>query len=181
MTCPNAPVLLEMRSGRVALSLTMGQLYVVWRLWPSIWSEFNRIVSAKKRTLDDIARLLYAASCCADVAEGREATYVDIEAFESDLIGDVEAIYEAYESLVSPKKSTEFRDAFERRAKKSSSGIRMPRFKLQEPDDYYVYMVIILGIDESLFWDADFAFLWDVAKSKGAFDAWLMGERERRR
>lgn len=180
MSCPSVPVELEMRGGRVTLSLTMRQLYAVWRRWPSVWREFNRIVSARRRTLDDMARLLYAASCCTAVAEGREPAHASIEAFEADMTGDLGAAYAAYVALTGPKESTGFRDAFEQRTRRVPGGIRLPKLRLEEPDDYYVYMVEIVGMSEGLFWDADFAFLWDVASGKAAHDAWLAGERERR-
>ena len=77
------------------------------------------------------------------------------------------------------KKSRAFRDAFGKRARKTKQEIRVPSFELLEPDDYYAYYVMILGISEDLFFHADFSFVRAVADSKGAYDAWLSGERER--
>ena len=184
MTHPNAPVTLMTRSGGVNLSLTMGQLYVVSRRWPSIWAEFNRIMGLDKRTIGDMARVCYAASCCSAIADGCEPAYEDIESFEKDMLPGldvIDAVYDGYMQLMPASESGAFREAFERRARGSSSSIRLPRLKLESPDDYYVYMVVICGISENLFWNADFSLLWDVARSKGAFDSWLAGEHERRR
>lgn len=182
MTYPNAPVTLETRSGGVKLSLTMGQLYVVSRRWPSIWAEFSRIMGSKKRTIGDMARVCYAASCCAAVADGREPAHESIDDFEKDMppgLDGIDAVYDAYMQLMPSGESSAFRLAFERRTRSTSSSIRLPRFELETPDDYYVYMVVICGISEELFWNADFSLLWDVARSKGAFDSWLAGEHER--
>lgn len=78
------------------------------------------------------------------------------------------------------KKSLAFRNAFGKRARKpkAGSGIKVPEFDLVDPDDYYTYYVMILGISEDLFLHADFSFVRAVADSKGAYDAWLSGERE---
>ena len=76
------------------------------------------------------------------------------------------------------KKSTAFRDAFGKRARKTRQGIKVPSFELLEPDDYYTYYVMVLGISEDLFFHADFSFVRAVADGKGAYDAWLAGERE---
>lgn len=184
MSHPNVPVTLVTRGGDVGLSLTMGQLYVVWRRWPVIWDEFNRIVCSKRHTVDDMARVLYAASCCFAVADDREPAHEDIESFERDMLPGTDglnAVYDAYMRLMPADAPGAFRSAFERRARSSSGAIRLPKLKLEAPDDYYVYMVVICGISEDLFWNADFSLLWDVARAKCAFDSWLAGEHDRRR
>lgn len=184
MTYPNAPVTLKTRGGGVSLSLTMGQLYVVSRRWPSIWAEFNRIMGIKRRTVGDMARVCYAASCCSAVADGCKPVHDSIEDFERDMLpglDGIDAVYDAYMRLMPENEPSAFREAFERRARGSSSSIRLPRLELETPDDYYVYMVVICGVSEKLFWNADFSLLWDVARTKGAFDSWLAGEHERRR
>ena len=56
--------------------------------------------------------------------------------------------------------------------------LKVPSFPLDEPDDYYVYYVLVLGIPEDVFWHSDWAFVTSVAERKGAYDAWLAGERE---
>ena len=184
MTCPNDSVMLKMHGGSVKLSLTMGQLYVAWRRWPIVWAEFNRIVNSKKRTIDDMTRVVYAASCCAAAGEEREPRHDSIMSFRKDLprgLDGIDAVYDAYVQLMPPESPGALRETFERRARSSNSSIRLPRFELETPVDYYVYLVVICGISEDLFWEADYSFLWDVACSKGAFDSWLAGEHERRR
>lgn len=65
------------------------------------------------------------------------------------------------------------------RGKKKRPKIRVPDFDLDEPDDYYTFYVLILGISEDLFWYADWSFVRDVAENKRAWDAWLNYEQER--
>lgn len=118
------------------------------------------------------------------MASGLEPAHDSIESFEKDMLpglDGIDAVYDAYMRLMPENESGAFREAFERRARGSSSSIRLPRLELETPDDYYVYMVVICGVSEDLFWNADFSLLWDVARSKAAFDSWLAGEHERRR
>jgi hypothetical protein len=49
----------------------------------------------------------------------------------------------------------------------------MPRFALEEIEDYYTYYVLILGIPEETFWSHDLRFISRVAADKSAYDAWL--------
>lgn len=59
----------------------------------------------------------------------------------------------------------------------------MPKFELEEIEDYYTYYVQILKIDEHLFWNADIAFIERVTKNKAAYDGWFQSvmEAERKR
>ena len=103
------------------------------------------------------------------VADGREPAHESIDDFEKDMppgLDGIDAVYDAYMQLMPSGESSAFRLAFERRTRSTSSSIRLPRFEFETPDDYYV-------------WNADFSLLWDVARSKGAFDSWLAGEHER--
>lgn len=58
----------------------------------------------------------------------------------------------------------------------------MPKFALEDVEDYYTYYVIILGISEDLFWYADYSFVLGVVENKIAYDKWCdyMVEREQR-
>lgn len=59
----------------------------------------------------------------------------------------------------------------------------MPKFKLQEIEDFYTYYVQILEVPEDVFWHADFPFLKRVVANKSAYDGWLKSviEKERER
>lgn len=39
-------------------------------------------------------------------------------------------------------------------------------------EDAYTYYVLLLGIPEELFWDADISFLLGVVEDKAAYDGW---------
>lgn len=50
--------------------------------------------------------------------------------------------------------------------------MRVPKFQLEEIEDYYVYYVCILRISEELFWNADISFIRGVVEDKSAYDNW---------
>lgn len=76
-----------------------------------------------------------------------------------------------------PKK-TGFRKGFLKRKPKNS--VRMPKFKLEDIEDYYTYYVVLMGISEELFWNADISFIEFVSLNKTAYENWLTAVRERR-
>ena len=53
----------------------------------------------------------------------------------------------------------------------------MPKFELEEIEDYYTYYVLILGISEDLFWNADISFILTVVENKSAFDNFIDYQR----
>ena len=48
----------------------------------------------------------------------------------------------------------------------------MPKYELEDVEDYYSYYVLVLGMSEDLFWNADFAFVRKVAENKLAYEGW---------
>ena len=48
----------------------------------------------------------------------------------------------------------------------------MPKFPIEDVEDAYTYYVMVLGIAESTFWEADLAFLAGVNADKNAYDGW---------
>ena len=55
----------------------------------------------------------------------------------------------------------------------------MPKFKLEDIEDYYTYYVEIIGISAELFWNNDIRFVGEVAENKTAYDGWLAAVREK--
>ena len=49
----------------------------------------------------------------------------------------------------------------------------MPKFTLEDIEDYYTFYVLILGIPADVFWNYDWSFVVSVAENKQAYDAWL--------
>lgn len=45
---------------------------------------------------------------------------------------------------------------------------------LENIEDYYTYLVLIMQISEELFWNADYAFLAKVIADKMAYDTYMV-------
>jgi len=45
---------------------------------------------------------------------------------------------------------------------------KMPKFVIEDIEDMYTYYVMILKINEDVFWNADFSFLLSVVENKVA-------------
>lgn len=83
------------------------------------------------------------------------------------------------------KKKVGFRKPFKDNTPKiKKSNFRIPKFKLEDIEDYYAYYVLILNISEDLFWNADYSFLLSVVENKCAYDNYVdyikIAELERR-
>ena len=50
---------------------------------------------------------------------------------------------------------------------------------LEDVADYYTYMVLILGISENLFWEADISFVLSVLENKTAYDNYISYVKEK--
>lgn len=65
------------------------------------------------------------------------------------------------------------------RTHKRKREIDIPKFVLEDIEDYYTYYVLILEIPEDIFWYADYSFLLGVVENKTAYDGWLNYVMER--
>lgn len=59
--------------------------------------------------------------------------------------------------------------------------MRLPKFELEDIEDYYTYYVLILEIPEHIFWYADYSFLLGIVEDKVAYDGWLNSYIEKER
>lgn len=50
--------------------------------------------------------------------------------------------------------------------------MKVPDFPIEDVADAYTYYVLILGIPEETFWDADLWFVRAIAADKAAYDLW---------
>ena len=55
-----------------------------------------------------------------------------------------------------------------------------PRFEIEDVEDAYAFYVLMLGISEELFWDADISFLRGVVEDKTAYDGWSASVQRRK-
>lgn len=52
---------------------------------------------------------------------------------------------------------------------------------VEDAEDAYTYYVMILGVSEDVFWDADISFLTSINLNKNAYDGWLNAEIDHKR
>ena len=76
----------------------------------------------------------------------------------------------------SAKKNKKFITTFQR---KNKNKIKVPKFELEDIEDYYTYYVMILGISEDIFWNMDISFVFSVAANKAAYDSWVSYENSK--
>lgn len=60
-----------------------------------------------------------------------------------------------------------------------SKKIKIPKFKLEDIEDYYTYYVLILGISEDLFWNIDISSLEGIVANKVAYDNYISYVKQR--
>ena len=51
--------------------------------------------------------------------------------------------------------------------------MRIPKFKLEDLEDYYTYLVLILGMSEDIFWNLDYSSVISIVENKTAYDNFL--------
>ena len=72
------------------------------------------------------------------------------------------------------QKKDGFREPFIKNTGKiKGSKFKIPKFELEDIEDYYAYYVLCLGISEDLFWNADYSFLLSVVENKCAYDNYI--------
>ena len=49
----------------------------------------------------------------------------------------------------------------------------MPKYEIEDIEDCYTQYVLILGISEDLFWNADMSFIMSVVENKIAYDNFI--------
>ena len=51
--------------------------------------------------------------------------------------------------------------------------MRIPKFQLEDIEDYYTYLVFILGMSEDIFWNMDYSSIISIIENKVAYDNFL--------
>ena len=53
------------------------------------------------------------------------------------------------------------------------SKYKIPKFELEDIEDYYTYYVLILGVSEDVFWNCDYSFILSIMENKTAYDSYM--------
>ena len=62
--------------------------------------------------------------------------------------------------------------------KRLKKSIKLPKFRLEDIEDYYAYYVMILGMSEDIFWNYDISFVHWVAQDKAVYENWIAAARQ---
>lgn len=151
---------------------------------------FKRLYLLKEKN-EDLYRLFFVSlnNAYIDVLELLNIAYVayliaNIDDFEKcyshkDFLKlfPVENLKKIYQ-LIEPKSNNSFRKAFSRKMSGKGGKQTIPKFELEDVEDFYSYFVLISKISENLFWNADYAFLLSVLENKTTFDEYMNKVRE---
>lgn len=57
--------------------------------------------------------------------------------------------------------------------------MKIPKFELEDWEDYYTYFVMILGMSEDIFWNVDVSSLLSILDNKTAYDNYISYIKEK--
>lgn len=57
--------------------------------------------------------------------------------------------------------------------------MKIPKFELEDWEDYYTYFVMILGMSEDIFWNVDISSLLSILDNKTAYDNYISYIKEK--
>lgn len=159
----------KLKNGKeIELTLTFGKLMKLKNTDKETYEECMQILSEDNiKDMFGYVIILYTAYLCANIDNVKECiTYQElIKQIKYDNI-----LIEIVNELIEPKTKDGFRKPFILRTKSMKEKHKIPKFKLEDIEDYYTYYVLILNINEDLFWDCDYSFILSIVANKIAFE-----------
>lgn len=169
---------LELNDGQeVEMCLTFGRLLKLREKCPETYKKYNKLAMDGVQEEVDFPVFLYTGYLCANI-ENVEDCMSEEEFFDklpenhAAVIGTVMKL-----RYGESKKKTGFKRGFLKR--KPKNRVQMPKFKLEDIEDYYTYYVVLIGVSEDLFWNSDISSVGMVAENKTAYENWLAAVREK--
>lgn len=156
---------------KIKLTLTFRKLLQLKNKDNETYVECMKILSQDK--IEDMfgyVIILYTAYLCANIDNVKKCiTYQEfIKQIRYDNI-----LIKTVNKLVGIKENDGFRKPFVTRTKRIEQKIKIPKFKLEDIEDYYSYYVLILNINEGVFWDSDYSFILSIVANKVAFENYI--------
>jgi len=166
---------------KIKLTLTFGKLMQLRMIDYETYSECMKILSQDNITdMFGYVIILYTAYLCANIDNVKECiTYQEmIKQIRYDNI-----FINTVNKLIKIKENDGFRKPFIIKTKKIEQKIKIPKFVLEDIEDYYFYYVLYLNINEELFWTCDYSFILSIIANKIAFDNYIdyMNYRQNRK
>lgn len=154
---------------KLCYNLNFKKIYQLKYREYNLYVLFFQLINDDKKDLVRYLQLLYITyfmNCSEDCSY--EHFFYLIEDYS------LEDVIQQYFEIFAVKRSNNFRNSFYR---KSSKKIKVPKFELEDVEDYYTYYVLILNLSEELFWNSDFSFLLSVSANKSSYDSFISSER----
>ncbi len=156
---------------KIKLTLTFGKLLQLKNKDNRTYQECMKVLS--QDSIEDIfgyVIILYTSYLCANIDNVKECiTYQEfIKQIEYDNI-----LIKTTQKLIEIKQKDGFRKPFTTKTKRIEQKIKIPKFELQDIEDYYSYYVLILNISEELFWNCDYSFILSIVANKIAFENYI--------
>ena len=157
----------------VKLGLNFAKLNLLKKMNIELYNRFNSILYGKSEDILDLVTIIYVAYWCYNFnGFNNNELYKEDDFIE--LVGfDTLEIQRTFKAITQPKKKVGFRKPFIDKTGKVPKEFKIPKFELEDIEDYYTYYVLILGISEDIFWNADYNFLLSVVENKSAFDGFM--------
>ena len=161
---------IETLSGeKLKLTLSYRYLYQLRAKHREQYADFNRIMTTGAKDMFDNLTVLYTGYLCQRVAEtGDTEGAMSFDDF-------MDACPASGRDAPRAKKNDGFRRPFIRRTRKNDDREPWeipPKFEVEDVEDAFTYYVLLLGVPETIFWDADISFLLGVVEDKAAYDGW---------
>ena len=165
---------LELNNGEVVkLTLNFARLLKIKNDREVLYNRLMRILQASDiDVISDSLTVIYVAYLCAnlDIEVLSEDDFIELVPFDLEKINVI-----AGKLIMGNKKKIGFQESFKKVTKKvrRNKKIKTPKIILEDIEDYYTYFVLILNINETLFWSADLSFLLKVLENKNCYDNYI--------
>lgn len=178
----NTTIKYVLKNGKnIELTITFKKLLELKRLDYETYEQFMEVLS--KESVDDMfgyVIILYTAYLCANINNVKEC--VTYQEFIKQITYDYKLIVIA-SVLTHAKQKNGFRKPFGDKTKRTTQRYKIPKFKLEDIEDYYTYYVMILKISEDIFWNYDYSFILSIVANKIAFEDYIdyVSEKNRKK
>ena len=157
----------------IELTLTFSKLLRLKNIDKETYKECMNVLN--KENIEDVFGyiiIIYTAYLCANIDNVKEC--MKYEEFIKEIIFNDELVNTVIE-LIRPKASDGFRKPFKTRTKEinKKNKYKLPKFEIEDVEDYYTYYVLILRVSEDVFWNYDYSFILSIVVNKLAFDNYI--------
>lgn len=167
---------------KIELTLNFARLLKVKNNNKKLYEEYMKALEGGKGfdPIFDSLKVLYVAYLCANSEKLGTDEVMSEDKFIEMVPPDMELINTVTAELIRPKKKVGFRQPFiKATGRVNKSRTRIPKFILEDWEDYYTYFVLILGMSEEIFFNVDYSSLLSILEDKIAYDNYINYVKEK--